>query len=210
MVNDVETLARPLEQGIAGLNLVLAPSARSRLLDYLALLLKWNRVHNLTAIRDPDQMLIRHVFDSLSVLAYIRGKNMLDVGTGAGLPGIPIAMARPDFSVTVLDSNGKKARFLQQVKSQLRLENVTVLNRRVEQFQPTEGFATVTSRAFASILEFDALCRRLCCAQGLIVAMLGRAPTIDERKALGDRLLSLNAVKVPGIDAARHIACIRA
>ncbi|MEM7207772.1 MAG: 16S rRNA (guanine(527)-N(7))-methyltransferase RsmG [Pseudomonadota bacterium] len=209
MPSDVESLAKPLKQGIVDLHLAIDSSAQAALLDYLALLVKWNRIYNLTAVRDPRQMLGKHLLDSLSVLPYINGDELLDVGTGAGLPGVPLAIARPELAVTLLDSNSKKTRFLQQVKSQLGLDNVKVAHRRVEQFQPVEGFATVTSRAFASILEFDAMCGRLCSAQGVVVAMLGQAPTHDERESLGDRLLSLDSVEVPDVDGVRHIARIR-
>ena len=145
-------LRAQLEAGCAELGLDLSETQIRQLLDYLALLVKWNKVYNLTALRDPAQMLSKHLLDSLALIPYLDAESLLDVGTGAGLPGIPVAICRPQMAVTLLDSNAKKTRFLQQVKAELKLSNVTIVHGRVEQVDLPK-FAINTARAFASVCD---------------------------------------------------------
>lgn len=163
-----------LEQGMQALKL---DFPCDELLNYLTLLHKWNKAYNLTAVRDMKSMVGRHILDSLAILPWIQGTRMLDVGTGAGLPGIPIAIARPDLNVVLLDSNGKKIRFLQEVKRALNLKNVEAVQIRVEDYQPTDRFDTITSRAFSDIQLMLHSTQHLIASNGTWVAMKGRPST---------------------------------
>src|SRR5262245_59745339 len=142
-------LAAKLAEGVAEIGLELPPQAQSRLLEYLALLQKWNRTYNLTAVREPSRMVGQHLLDCLAAVPRVAARTILDVGSGAGLPGVPLALALPQASVTLLESSHKKAAFLQQAKIELRLENVTVACERVEAWQPGGQFDMVISRAFS-------------------------------------------------------------
>lgn len=203
-------LALSLSQGVEAMGLSLSCGQQDKLLDYLNALIKWNRVYNLTAVRDPLEMVAKHLLDSLSLRPFVVGQQLLDVGSGAGLPGIPVAITRPDIAVTLLDSNSKKTCFLAYVKSQLQLENVTVIHHRVESFQSTIGYTTVTSRAFACLNTFVEQCGHLCDPAGEIIAMLGQAPACTEIEQLGGRVLALDPVSVPGVEGDRHIARVSA
>lgn len=149
------------------------------LVRYLALLQKWNRRFNLTAIRDPGEMVARHLIDSLGVLPWLSGTRLLDVGSGAGLPGIPLAVARPDLEVTLLDSNSKKTRFLTQVALELTLPNLTVVHSRVEAFRPPQLYHTVVSRAFSSLTNLWRNAAHLVAPGGRLIAMKGRPPSAE-------------------------------
>src|SRR4030067_635573 len=144
-------LEKRLQQGLSEMGLNLTAPARKKLLNFLELLEKWNRAYNLTAVRDPEQMVPRHLLDSLTVLPYLKGPSILDIGTGAGLPGLPLALARPDLAFTVLDSNLKKIRFVRQAVRELDIKNVEIAHARVEKFHPERKFDTLIARAFASI-----------------------------------------------------------
>jgi 16S rRNA (guanine527-N7)-methyltransferase len=185
---------RPPADGLAG-----------RLAAYLALLARWNAKWNLTAVRDPRDMVTRHLFDSLCVDPWVRGPRIVDVGTGAGLPGIPLALLRPGDRFTLLDSAGKRTRFLRHVVARLGLENVEVVQARVEDYDGAAGFDTVVSRAFTSVDGFAATAGHLCGPNGRLLAMAGRFPA-DDLAALPDgwRLLAAGRVTVPGLEAARH------
>jgi 16S rRNA (guanine527-N7)-methyltransferase len=177
----------------------------SRLLDYLDLLQRWNRTYNLTAISDPAEMITRHLLDSLSVLPWIRGLRLLDAGTGAGLPGVPLAIARPDLAVTLLDSTGKKVRFLNHVARELNLDNAHPVQARLESYEPEGAFDTIVSRAFSSLAAFAAAARHLA-GTARLLAMKGRYPN-DE---LGDlpawvRVESVEKLAVPGLQQDRHL-----
>ena len=160
-------------------DIALASAQIDLLVRYLALLDKWNRTFNLTAVRDPREMVGRHLVDSLSVLPCLAGRRLLDVGSGAGLPGIPIAIARPDLEVTLLDSNSKKTRFLAQVSLELNLANVSVVHSRVERYRASQPFDTAVSRAFASLRDFWRKTQHLVGADGRLVAMKGRPPRTE-------------------------------
>ncbi|MGH8732835.1 MAG: 16S rRNA (guanine(527)-N(7))-methyltransferase RsmG [Burkholderiales bacterium] len=196
-----------LDRGLSEMALELPAGARERLLDYVALLVKWNRTYNLTAIRDPHAMVAHHLLDSLAVLPHLplgeeRGL-LADAGSGAGLPGIPLAIARPRWRIALAESNQKKSAFLRQAAIELRLPNVEVHEGRVESWRPQELFDVVISRAFAALDEFIAACRHLAAPQGVLAAMRGAAP------AALDAGCSLVPLQVPLLGAQRHLVLCR-
>jgi 16S rRNA (guanine527-N7)-methyltransferase len=199
------SLARPLSQGLAELELKLAPAASENLLAYLDLIQKWNRVYNLTAVREPARMLSQHLFDSLATVPHLSGSSLLDVGSGAGLPGIPVAIARPRLPVTLLESNHKKAAFLRQAAIELRLDNVAVACERAEAWGTSHRFDLVVSRALADLPEFIRLAGRFVAPGGALAAMKGVYP-YDELAQLppGWGVTEAVALKVPGLNAERH------
>jgi 16S rRNA (guanine527-N7)-methyltransferase len=202
--------ADELAQGAAQLGVSLSTQQQTLLLAYLALLIKWNKAYNLTAVRNPDEMVSRHLLDSLSLVPFIDGASWLDVGSGGGMPGIPLAILFPDKQFTLLDSNGKKTRFLTQVKLELKLSNVQVVNARVEALQPEQPFAGIVSRAFSSLADFANLTRHLGNQNSLWLAMKGLHPT-DELQALpSDFILhGEHALAVPGCQGQRHLLILR-
>jgi 16S rRNA (guanine527-N7)-methyltransferase len=177
----------------------------SRLLDYVDLLQRWNRTYNLTAISDPAEMISRHLLDSLSVLPWIRGLRLLDAGTGAGLPGVPLAIARPDLAVTLLDSTGKKVRFLNHVARELSLENVYPVQARLESYEPEVAFETIVSRAFSNLAAFAGAARHLA-GTARLLAMKGRYPSdeLDDLPAWV-RVEAVEKLAVPGLQQNRHL-----
>ena len=195
-----------LKTGIAGLDLALPEYAEAKLSAYLSLLDKWNRVYNLTAVRETERMVSHHLLDSLAIVPYVETGRVLDVGSGGGLPGIPLAIARPDLQVTLIDSVAKKTAFLLQVKAELGLENVSVVTGRVETLQDAAGFETITSRAFSDLKEFATLTRHLVAPGGRWLAMKGLYPH-EEIAALPDWVkVSANPVlSIPHLDATRHL-----
>ena len=206
-------LAIQLANGITRLGFSLSEETQLQLLQYLALISKWNRVHNLTAVRAPETMLVRHLLDSLAVLPYIAGPHIIDVGSGAGLPGIPLALAHPDWQVVLVESNQKKVAFLQQARIELELKNVEVVAERVENFSSIVGFNTIISRAFSDLADFVKLAGHLCAegsVDGRLVAMKGVYP--DEELAqipaqfIVEQVVSL---AVPGLEAERHLVMIK-
>jgi 16S rRNA (guanine527-N7)-methyltransferase len=206
-VPDLDTeLANSLNSGVAELGISLSEQQQRLLLQYLELLVKWNRAYNLTAIREPAKMVSRHLLDSLAIAKHLRGQRVLDVGTGAGLPGIPLAIVFPDREFHLLDSNGKKTRFLFQVKTDLGLDNISVHNARVESFTPIEQFDVVLSRAFASLLDMVSGCRHLLCGGGHFLAMKGNYPE-QELLAIESvcQVESVSSIAVPGLSGQRHV-----
>lgn len=204
---DRDRLNQQLQLGIEALGLDLPETAVPQLLDYLALLIKWNAHFNLTAVRDPGDMVARHLLDSLAVLPHVRGRSLADLGSGAGLPGIPLALARPDLDVTLIDSNGKKVRFLRAVVRELELERVEPVQARVEELDAR--FDTLTTRAFASLADMLAWGGHLLAPGGRVLALKGRYPA-DELQALRApfRLADALPLSVPGLDAERHVLII--
>ena len=195
-------------------DLALPTGARAKLDAYLDLLAKWNRVYNLTAIRDRQKMESHHVADALAVLPYLpeaAGLRLLDVGAGGGVPGIPLAIARPGWRVVLVEANGKKASFLTQAAIELGLSNVTVAASRIEEYKSDAPFDVVISRAFADLGTFASLARAHVSAHGVIVAMKGALPE-DEIAALpaGIVMVATPALAVPGLDAERHLVIMRA
>ena len=176
-----------------------------QLIHYRDLIQQWNQVYNLTAVRDPNAMIARHLLDSLAVLPDVLGPQVLDLGTGAGLPGVPWAIARPQWQVTLLDSQAKRVRFLRQVVLALRLRNATVVHSRAQDFSPPDAlFNTVTSRAFTDFPAFYALAKPLCASGGRVLALKGQWPE-PETPALTNLAMQVRAVQVPGTSAARHV-----
>jgi 16S rRNA (guanine527-N7)-methyltransferase len=204
--------ALTLQEGVARLGLALPAAASDKLLAYLALVQKWNKVYNLTAVRDTAQMLTHHLLDSLAVVPHVAlADTILDVGSGAGLPGIPLALALPRARVTLLDSNHKKTAFLNQAVIELQLGNVEVVCERVEKYQLKQVFSVVISRAFSDIPAFVAAAGRLVAPGGVLLAMKGACPA-DEIARLhgGFRLSSVTPLAVPGLDAQRHLVFLQA
>ena len=192
-----------LDRGLREMGIVPPPGARERLLEYVALLAKWNRTYNLTAIRDPLAMVPHHLLDSLSVLPHLplgsEQARLADAGSGAGLPGIPLAIARPGWRVALAESSQKKAAFLRQAAFELELDNVEVHEGRVERWRPQPLFDLVISRAFAALGDFLAACRHLATPAGTLAAMKGAAPP-DRRAAC-----VLIRLHVPLLEAQRHL-----
>jgi 16S rRNA (guanine527-N7)-methyltransferase len=202
-----------LDAGVARLGVALPAGGAGALRDYLALLAKWNRTFNLTAIREPERMVTHHALDSLAVVPSLpraAGLRVLDVGSGGGLPGIPIAIARPDAEVVLVDANGKKATFLQQAAIELPLRNVAAVASRVEDYRPSAPFDVVISRAFADLATFAKLARRHVAPGGALYAMKGVHPD-EELAELPDDVEVVSATKldVPGLDGARHLIVMR-
>ena len=201
-----QRLAESLRAGLKALGgLDADPVLTERLLDYVELLQRWNRSYNLTAVRDPAGMITRHLLDSLSILPWVPGRRLLDAGTGAGLPGIPLAIARPDLDVTLLDSSGKKVRFLNNLRRELGLQNVHPVQARLEEYDPPAHFDAIVSRAFASLVAFAEAARHLADKASLL-AMKGRYPAA-ELEHLPDwvQLHSVEKLEVPGLQEDRHL-----
>ena len=201
-----------IADGLAAMGIALPQAAHARLASYLDLIAKWNRVHNLTAVRDTEQMVVLHVLDSLSVLPHVMGaRRLLDVGTGPGLPGIPIAIARPDAQMTLLDSSHKKAAFLQQAKAELELANVDIICERVEQWHPVRRFDAVISRAFSDLADFVEQAQHLVEPGGQLIAMKGVYP-FDEiaRVPATHRVAQVVELQVPRLEAKRHLVFVEA
>ncbi|HEY7657022.1 MAG TPA: 16S rRNA (guanine(527)-N(7))-methyltransferase RsmG [Burkholderiales bacterium] len=203
------TLAQQLAQGVAELGLTLPEGAPQRLLAYLDLLQKWNRAYNLTAVRQAPRMVSYHLLDSLAAAPHVTAATILDVGSGAGLPGIPLAMALPDSRVTLIDSNHKKAAFLRQAVMELRLANAQVVCERAEAWKPAVAFDVVISRAFSDLAELISLAGRHAAAGGRLVAMKGVYP-YEEIAQLpkGWHVLEVIPLAVPGLRAQRHLVAV--
>ena len=193
-----------LAQGIASMGLAVSDEAQQKLLAYLTLLQKWNKVYNLTAVRDPLEMVTLHLLDSLSVLPYVNSNNILDVGSGGGLPGIVLAICKPELQVTTIDTVQKKVIFMRQVKGELGLDNLTPVHARVENFKPDAPFEIVISRAFSEIALFVQLTKHLIAENGQWLAMKGIMPA-DELEGLPLTPVQVIALKVAGLDAERHL-----
>jgi 16S rRNA (guanine527-N7)-methyltransferase len=206
------SLETQIAEGLAAMGVDLPDASRARLEQHLQLIAKWNRVHNLTAVRETEQMVVLHLLDSLSVLPHLESaRGILDVGTGPGLPGIPIAIARPDARVTLLDSSHKKCAFLQQAKTELTLANVEVICDRVENWRPAERFDAVVSRAFSDLADFVAQAQHLVRPGGQLIAMKGVYP-FDEiaRVPATHRVARVLELHVPTLDAKRHLVFVEA
>ncbi|ORU92204.1 MAG: 16S rRNA methyltransferase G [Cycloclasticus sp. symbiont of Bathymodiolus heckerae] len=197
-----------LQGGLKDMAIELPEVAVEKLMAFLSMMLKWNRVYNLSAIRDPKQMVILHLLDSLAVLPFLHGERCIDVGTGAGLPGVPLAIARLDMQFGLLDSNSKKTRFIQQACIELGLDNVKPLHERVEEYQPEEKFDTVTARAFTSMPELLTKTRHLLNDGGKLLAM--KAKETDALEHEGFEFESVESLLVPELEATRNLVIYRA
>lgn len=202
-------LQQKLAAGLATMALQITQQQQQKLLEYVALIYKWNQVHNLTAVRDPLEMITLHILDSLSILTYVDGKRLLDVGAGAGLPSIPLAICLPDLQVTAIDAVQKKVSFMRQVKAQLGLNNFNVIHGRIEEQKvPSkdmpEKFELITSRAFSEIGLFVKLTKHLLAEGGQWLAMKGVIPQHEfEKSAI--KPTEIKVLKVAGLDAERHL-----
>jgi 16S rRNA (guanine527-N7)-methyltransferase len=198
-----------LERGLQTMGLALSAGVCDRLLNYTDLLAKWNRTYNLTAVRNPEAMVSHHLLDSLAVLPHLgfapAGARIADVGSGAGLPGIPLALARRDWHVALVESNHKKAAFLQQAKIELSLSNVEIRQGRVEAWRPAERFAIVISRAFAELAEFLSACKHLLAPAGVLVAMKGKDPRDEIARLPSGYRCEVMPLDVPFVEGERHL-----
>ncbi|HLX79428.1 MAG TPA: 16S rRNA (guanine(527)-N(7))-methyltransferase RsmG [Burkholderiales bacterium] len=202
-----------LKRGLGELALALPAGAPEKLLAYMDLLAKWNKTYNLTAIRDPLQVVSHHLLDSLAVLRDLpdRAGALADIGSGGGLPGIPIAIAEPGRRVTLNDANEKKGAFLRQAVIELGLVNAAVHVGRVEEWRPTDGFAVVISRGFASLVDFLSACRHLAAPSGVLAAMKGSYPRDELARVPADcDCHEVRRLRVPMLDAERHLVLCRA
>lgn len=195
-----------LVSGLSSLALPIEDSQLEQLLNFLLLIEKWNKAYNLTAIRNRQDMVALHLLDSLAIAPYISGRRAIDIGTGAGLPGIPLAIYMPEVSFTLLDSNSKKTRFVQQAVLELGLKNVSVCHSRVENYQPEQLYDVITTRAFAELSEIMKLTSHLLHKDGVLLAMKAQNPELE----LADARLngSVITLKIPGIDAQRCLVKI--
>lgn len=197
----MENCREILQQGLQEFNIPSNETKLELLLDFIKLIEKWNKAYNLTAVRKREDMARLHILDSMSVLPFIHGNQIADIGTGAGLPGIPLAIFLPDVEFTLIDSNSKKTRFVQQTLLELGLKNVNVLHGRVEQIQQHKQFSTVITRAFANLPKMISLTKHLIDNQGILLAMKGQKP--DEELSEISQPYSIIPIHVPGVDATR-------
>ena len=206
------TQAALLAAGIAEMGLNVSLEQQQKLLDYLALLQKWNKVYNLTAVREPLEMVTLHLLDSLSVLPHVKVKSLLDVGSGGGLPGIVLAICLPSLQVTTIDTVQKKAIFMRQIKGELGLNNLQVVNGRVENHQVVEKFEAIISRAFSELALFVKLTKHLLAKNGQWLAMKGHVPhdelAIIELESLKIKVQKIIPLTVAGLDAERHLVVL--
>ncbi len=197
----MDTCRKRLQAGLDELNLTLSDEQIDRLLRFIGLIDKWNKAFNLTSIRDQEAMVSLHLLDSLAILPYVAGKKVIDIGTGAGLPGIPLAVCRPDKTFTLLDSNSKKTRFVQQAVLELKLTNVQVCHSRVEDFKAEHLFDTVITRAFTNLSDMLKMTGHLIAPGGVLLAMKGQYPEQELQQLGGDT--TVIPIRIPGIEAQR-------
>jgi 16S rRNA (guanine527-N7)-methyltransferase len=195
----MEACRHILSSGLTELNLPIKPEQMEQLLGFIKLIAKWNKSYNLTAVRNNEDMARLHILDSLAILPHIHGQSVIDIGTGAGLPGIPLAIYLPDIEFILLDSNAKKTRFVQQVILELKLKNVHVIHSRAEDYQPEQGFDTIITRAFASLPDIIKLTAHLLSPNGILLAMKGQIPETELAQING----TVIPIKVPEVDAER-------
>ena len=198
-----------LQQGLAQMGIALPSAAQEKLLAYAALLYKWNKTFSLTAMREEEKAVSHHLLDSLAVLPHVPAGTLLDVGSGGGMPGIPLAIVLPELAVTLIDSNSKKTAFLRQAAIELRLSNVNVHCGRVEQYHPSLPFSAITSRAFAELTDFVVLSRHLLAADGVWLAMKGVRPEAEiAALPAGVRVRAVHPLQVPGVEGERHVVIL--
>jgi len=203
----MEACRKILVSGIASLNLNVTDENIEQLLNFIKLIEKWNKAYNLTAIRDREEMARLHILDSLAIAPHIEGKRVIDIGTGAGLPGIPLAICLPEIDFTLLDSNAKKTRFVQQVVLELKLKNVEVLHSRVENYHPEKTYDAVLTRAFAGLSDIVRLTAHLLSKDGVLLAMKGQNPDAELAGIAAKK--SVVSVSVPGTDIERCLVRIQ-
>jgi 16S rRNA (guanine527-N7)-methyltransferase len=202
----MEACRNILVNGMAALNLNVTDDQVDQLLGFIKLIEKWNKAYNLTAIRNREEMARLHILDSLAIIPHIEGKRIIDIGTGAGLPGIPLAICLPGINFMLLDSNAKKTRFVQQVVLELKLKNVEVLHSRAEDYHPKQAYDAVLTRAFASLPDIVKLTAHLLGKNGVLLAMKGQ--NLDAELAEITAKKSVISVNVPGTDVERCLVRI--
>ncbi|MGZ8223358.1 MAG: 16S rRNA (guanine(527)-N(7))-methyltransferase RsmG [Methylobacter sp.] len=202
----MEDCRKILVNGITSLNLNITDEQVDQLLSFIKLIEKWNKAYNLTAIRDREEMARLHILDSLAIVPHIEGKRIIDIGTGAGLPGIPLAICLPEIGFTLLDSNAKKTRFVQQVVLELKLKNVEVLHSRVETYHPEQAYDAVLTRAFAALPDIVRLTAHLLNKDGVLLAMKGQNMEAELEQIAAKK--SVISVSVPGTDVERCLVRI--
>jgi 16S rRNA (guanine527-N7)-methyltransferase len=206
----MSALREKLDHLISQTDLEVSDKQRGQLVGYVELLNKWNKAYNLTSVRDPMDMMVKHILDSIIVSTHLQGKRFIDVGTGPGLPGIPLSIMNPDCEFFLLDSLGKRIRFIKQVVHELGIDNVTPVQSRVEEYQPEEKFDAVLSRAFASMTDMVEWCHHLPKEQsGVFLALKGQHPR-DEMDQLPDwcSVTDIKALQVPELDGERHLVTL--
>ncbi|NUW69120.1 16S rRNA (guanine(527)-N(7))-methyltransferase RsmG [Vibrio coralliilyticus] len=206
----MSALRSQLDALIAQTTLEVSDIQRDKLVGYVEMLNKWNKAYNLTSVRDPSDMLVKHILDSIVVSSHLQGQRFIDVGTGPGLPGIPLSIMNPDKEFYLLDSLGKRIRFIKQVLHELKIDNVTPIQSRVEEFQPQDKFDGVLSRAFASMVDMVEWCHHLPKAQtGCFMALKGQLPQ-DEIDQLPDwcSVTDIKALQVPELEGERHLVIL--
>ena len=206
----MSALREKLDHLISQTDLEVSDKQRGQLVGYVELLNKWNKAYNLTSVRDPMDMMVKHILDSIIVSTHLQGKRFIDVGTGPGLPGIPLSIMNPDCEFFLLDSLGKRIRFIKQVVHELGIDNVTPVQSRVEEFQPEEKFDAVLSRAFASMTDMVEWCHHLPKEQsGVFLALKGQHPR-DEMDQLPNwcSVTEIKALQVPELDGERHLVTL--
>jgi 16S rRNA (guanine527-N7)-methyltransferase len=206
----MSALRTELDALIAQTTLEVSDNQRDQLVGYVEMLNKWNKAYTLTSVRDPSDMLVKHILDSIVVSSHLQGQRFIDVGTGPGLPGIPLSIMNPDKEFYLLDSLGKRIRFIKQVLHELKIDNVTLIQSRVEEFQPQDKFDGVLSRAFASMVDMVEWCHHLPKAQtGCFMALKGQLPQ-DEIDQLPDwcSVTDIKALQVPELEGERHLVIL--
>lgn len=204
------TFVSILQEGLKKNKLSLSDHQSQQLVTYLELLQTWNKVFNLTNITDPHDMVYLHIIDSLLINPYLHGSTFLDVGSGAGLPGIPLAILNPALQGTLLDKNNKKTRFMRQAVAELQLSNVNIIHSRTEEFHPVQGFDSILSRAFASLATFVESTNHLLAEQGVYLAMKGKVPHEELAELPSTRYNTrVEKIELKGMDVERHVICIR-
>ncbi|KXF81159.1 16S rRNA (guanine(527)-N(7))-methyltransferase RsmG [Enterovibrio coralii] len=198
-----------LAQLISEAGMDIPADQQAQLLGYVEMLHKWNKAYNLTSVRDPQEMIVKHIMDSIVVSQHLEGSTFIDVGTGPGLPGIPLAIINPDKSFTLLDSLGKRIRFIRQVLHELKIKNVTPVQSRVEEFQPEVGFDGVLSRAFASMNDMVSWCHHLPNENGVFLALKGQVDQVEIDDLPADcSVTDIKPLTVPGLEGQRHLVIL--
>jgi 16S rRNA (guanine527-N7)-methyltransferase len=200
-------LHKHLLDGCAALNLEISEDKVAKLLSFIDLIAKWNKAYNLTAIKDKQEMVDLHLLDSLTVIPYLEGERVIDIGTGAGLPGIPLAICLPHMAFTLLDSNAKKTRFVQQAVLELKLANVQIVHSRSEDYQPEQAFNVVITRAYAELSDIVETTKHLLADNGSLIAMKGHCS--EQKVAKVELSASVIPVRIPGVEAERNLVLIK-
>ena len=207
---DHQVLHQILSDGLSTMDLTLTSEQQQKLIDYVARIHKWNKAFNLTSVRDPEQMMVKHILDSLAVAPHIDGENLIDVGTGPGLPGIPLSIVYPEKHFTLLDSLGKRVRFMKQCAFEMKLDNITPIQSRVEAHQPEQYYDAVLSRAFASLKDMLHWCQHLVDSEGQFLALKGQFPQ-DEIDEVSDHfhVSKTENLTVPNLVGERHLVWLK-